>query len=460
MKYPIILTLFILLIVSNACIRNSGKSDSNSKDSLQEKPFSVTGINDTIDFSKIPISKDSVDLSLFNLILEYKNYTEPKLLTNIEILIGKGANPNAVIEYQYSVRKLGTYIPIIKLFYNDKYRTYTANSTAFHEAVNTGNVNFVKKLIELKADVNAPSGSGVYPVDLAISNNYKAILQLLKENNCRFSNANLSLSTNIETLEWLVDQGADPSSININFALTDPEILKRVLNLKPDLNKQELDYALLFSNQTVLDLLLEAGLGNNVKGKFPDDFPLVFGAIKYADKNTILKLKKAGINIQAKCTFGAAETPLIFIVNQQNIELLDFYLTEVKTDPNQKDWTGRSVLLFAIDTDNEEIIVKLLNAGANKEYSGYFYKSPLMYAVDYDHYIAAQVLIDKKANVNFKNKYEETPLSIGIKNNNLPMVKLLLESGADKSGKIDNMTYVEYARSVGAANMIITYLSK
>jgi ankyrin repeat protein len=140
--------------------------------------------------------------------------------------------------------------------------------------------------------------------------------------------------------------------------------------------------------------------------------------------------------------------------------LLDFYLTEEKTDPNQKDWTGRSVLLFAIDTDNEEIIVKLLNAGANKEYSGYFYKSPLMYAVDYDHYIAAQVLIDKKANVNYKNKYEETPLSIGIKNNNLPMVKLLLESGADKSGKIDNMTYVEYARSVGAANMIITYLSK
>jgi hypothetical protein len=40
------------------------------------------------------------------------------------------------------------------------------------------------------------------------------------------------------------------------------------------------------------------------------------------------------------------------------------------------------------------------------------------------------------------------------------MVKLLVESGADKNVKIEKMSYVEYAKSVGAANMIIEYLSK
>ena len=453
------ITFLFCCILIGACVRNSNKNKPEVKDTSALQHIE-TNINDSIDFSNIPISNDSIDLTLFNLILEYKKYSETKLLSNIEILVNKGANPNAVVEYQYSVRKFGTYIPIIKHFYNNKYRTYTANSTAFHEAVNTGNSNIVKKLIELKADVNAPSRSGVYPVDLAISLDHKAILNLLKENGCKFSNANLSLSKNIETLEWLVKEGANPTSIDINFALDDTETLKRVLQLKPNLKNQKLDYGKLFTNEGILDLLLEAGMGNETRGDFPDDTPLVYGAIKYGDKNTILKLKKAGINIFAECKYGPSETPLIFVIKQQNTVLLDFYLIEEKVSPNQKDWTGRSLLLFAVDTDNEEIVKKLIKAGANIEYSGYFNKTPLMYAVDYDHYIAAQVLINEKANLNFKNTYNETPLSIAIKNNNLPMVKLLLDSGADKTLMVNKMTYVEYAKSINAPNMIIDYLSK
>jgi ankyrin repeat protein len=457
MKYSLLLSLLLSYFLIGACVRNSEKKDSESK---EETETPVAGINDTIDFSKIPISKDSIDLTLFNMILEYTSYTEPKLLENIEILITKGANPNAVIEYQYSVRKLGTYIPIIKYFYNNKYRTYTANSTAFHEAINTGNINIVKKMIDLKADVNAPSRSGVYPVDVALSGNHMDILKFLKEKGCKFEYANLSISKDIETIEWMVKEGANPQFIDINFALDHPGTLKRVLSLKPDMKTQKLDYAKVFSTELILDMLLEAGIGNEVRGTFPDDAPLVYGAIKYGTKKEVLKLKNAGINIHADCKHCSSETPLILVIKQQNIELLDFYLMEEKVSANQKDWTGRSLLHYAIDTDNEDIIKKLIKAGASLEYSGYFDKSPLMYAVDYDHYISAQVLINEKANLNFKNKYGETPLSIAIKKGSLPMVKLLVECGADKNVKIEKMSYVEYAKSVGAANMIIEYLSK
>lgn len=457
MKYSLVLPLLLSYFLIGACVRNTDKKDSDSKN---ETEIPVIGINDTIDFSKIPISKDSVDLTLFNLVLEHAKYTEPKLLENIELLVSKGANPNAVIEYQYSVRKIGTYVPIIKHFYNNKYRTYTANSTAFHEAVNTGNINVVRKMIELKADVNAPSRSGVYPVDIAISIDHKGILQLMKEKGCMFAYANLSICKNIETLEWLVKEGANPQFIDINFALDHPGTLKRVLSMKPNMNTQKLDYAKVFSNELILDMLLEAGMGNDVRGTFPDDAPLVFGAIKYGNKNSILKLKKAGINIHAECRYCSSEVPLILVIKEQKTDLLDFYLSEEKVGANQKDWTGRSLLHYAIDTDNEDIIKRLVKAGANMEYSGYFDKSALMYAVDYDHYISAQVLINEKANLNFKNKYEETPLSVAIKKGSLPMVKLLVESGADRNVKIEKMSYVDYAKSVGAPNMIVEYLAK
>ncbi len=452
---PVIASLFLF-----ACIRHTENNNSDDNDTTLSQMEEAYRINDSIDFLKIPVSKDSIDLILFNLILDVEKYSETKLIENIQILVSKGANPNAVVEYEYSVRKPGTYIPIIKHFYNNKYRTYIANSTAFHEAVNYGNINIIRKLIDLKADVNAPSRSGIYPVDLAITTDNKIVLELLKENRCDFSLANLSTSKNVETLEWLVKEGANPKSIDINFTLNNRDDLIKVLKLNPDLNNQKLDYVVIFKNEAILDILLDAGLGNETKGTFPDDCPLVFGAIKYGDKNSVLKLKKAGIDIQAECKTVTIQTPLIYAVKQENIEITDFYLNEEKTNPNQKDWTGKSVLHFAIDSDNEVLIKNLIKAGADLEYSGYFNKTPLMYAVDYNNYIAAQVLIDQKADLNFKNKYEETPLSTAIKNNNLPMIKLLTENGVDSKMKINKMTYVEYAKSIEAPGMIIEYLSK
>lgn len=468
MKIKVSLTLLLSLIILSSCVRYSkSKKNNDAEDSISKyrelyANYKGAYVNpkDTVDFSKIEISTDTIDLALFNMVMEYESYSESKLIENIEILINKEANPNAVIEYQYSVRKVGTYIPIIKHFYNNKYRTHTANSTAFHEAVNSGKINVVKKFIELKADINAPSRSGVYPVDLAVSKDYKLILKLLKENACDFSVADLSLSKNIEIIEWLVSEGADSKTIDINFAIEDTESLKRVLKLKPNLSDQELNYATVFNNEDILDILLEAGLGNDVRGRFPDECPPVYGAIKYGDVNTIKKLKKAGININAKCKHGSSETPLIYIVKLQNKDMLEYYLNIEKSDPNQKDWTKRSALIFAVNTDNDEIINMLINAGANIEYAGYFKKTPLMYAVDSDHYISAQALIESGANVNFSNTYGETPIILAVKEKNFPMIKLLAENGAKTKKLYKGLTLSQYAKSVEAPLMIIQYLEK
>ncbi len=453
MKYKFIIIIFISFFLFSSCIRNA-ESENHTKNT---KVFP----KDSIDYTKIKISEDSIDIALFNLIIEHDNFSKTKLKENINTLVKKGANPNAVIEYSYSVRRLGTYIPIVKAFYRTKYRTHSANSTAFHESINSQKPYIVKELIDLMADVNTPNKDAMYPIDLALSNESEDIIDLLIKSNCNISNTNLAVSTNIYLIEKLTKLGANTETININFALNDKVILKRILELNPPVNNLELNYRHIFSDEEVLDLLLKHGLNNSTRGKFPDnDLPLVYGAIKYSDLNTIKKLEEANINIfQTKKSGNKNESPIISVVKNEKNDILNYYI-EKKANVNAKDWTGKSALIFAVNTENDEIIKTLINAGANIEYTGYFNKTPLMHAIQYDKYISAQVLINEGANINYKDKYGKTCLMQAIEEKSLPMIKMLINSGANTNVKYKKMTLVEYAKSIDAQNIIIQYLEE
>jgi len=467
MNKSIFISLIIIIFIISSCVRTTSKKVKN-EDAINElqnlfKNNESNNVNkiihpkDTIDFNAFEISKDSLDIELFNILSEYNSYSEDKLLQNIEILINKGADPNALVEYSYSVRKAGTYIPIIKHFYKNKYRTYSDYSTPFLEAVNSNSYNIVSKMISLKADVNRPNKSEIFPIDVALKNDNKKIIDLLIQNGCNVVFANLSASENIDMIEKFVSLGADSETIDINFALENEQTLKRILKLNPDINNSELDYRLIFRDENILDILLEAGLNNTSRGKFPDDDPLILGAIKYGDINTVKKLQNAGIDIFYKNRGKTSDCPFLEVIKSKRIDLIKYYI-EQGANVNDKDWTRKSALVIAVDTDNDEIIKLLIDAGANKEYSGYFYKTPLMHAIDYDEYISAQTLINEGVNVNYKNRYNESCLSVAIKEANLPMIKLLIENGADVNTMYKKMNMVEYAKSVDAPNMIINYL--
>lgn len=455
-KISLVFTIFLF----NSCIKGAEKKSTNNnipKITLNNNQKKY--LNDTIDLSSMKLSDDSLDLKLFNLVSENDKYSKQKLFQNIEILINKGANPNAVIEYTYSYRKLGSYIPIVKSFYRNKYRTVKDNSTAFHIAVNSRKTFLVKKLIELGADVNISDNNKILPVDVALKNNDIEMVNILLANNCKVEKANLSVCSDVELIKKMVKHGANPKTIDINFALNDENILKEILNLNVDVNAHKLDYRKIFKNETILDILLQHGLNNSAKGTFPTtNEALIYGAIKYGNLNTIKKLKNAGINImQKKKSANKYITPIIDVVESGKHDILEYYI-ENGANVNEKDWTGRSVLHSAIDRNDEDAIKILIKAGANKEYTGYFNKTPFMHAVQMDKYISAQVLINEGVKINYKNKYQDTALSIAIKNKKLPMIKLLIESGADIQQKIDKMNIVEYAKSVNAQDIIINYL--
>jgi ankyrin repeat protein len=412
-----------------------------------------------LDYGKLNISKDSLDIKLYELIDNSQDIDEETILKNIDILIQKGAKPDALVEITYSVRKPGSYIPIIKEFYNNKYREYTTATTAVHAAAASGKINIMKKLIGHGAKVNIINADNFYPIDIAIKKDDSKMVNYLVEAGADLKKANLGMSENIDLIEQLVKAGANPKTININFALNDKVKLKRLLAMKPDINKTELDFGTIMGDDELFDLLVGNGLSPNTQGKFPDACPAIISAIKYDNFRAFKKLHAMGADLHVICRAGFGETPLQTAIYYQRIDILK-YLIANKVSPNEMDWTGKSALYKACYSDNDQIINILIDAGADMEYYGYFDNTPLMEAANSGKYISAQTLINRKANVNFKNKYGETPLVLAVKKNDLPMIKLLVESGAKTNITFKSKTLVEFAQEGNAPPMIIEYLKK
>ena len=56
----------------------------------------------------------------------------------------------------------------------------------------------------MKSDVNKPSKSEVFPIDIALRNDNEKIIDLLLENGCKAVFANLSVCDNIDLIEKMV----------------------------------------------------------------------------------------------------------------------------------------------------------------------------------------------------------------------------------------------------------------
>uniref|UniRef100_A0A0B7BP65 Uncharacterized protein n=1 Tax=Arion vulgaris TaxID=1028688 RepID=A0A0B7BP65_9EUPU len=85
--------------------------------------------------------------------------------------------------------------------------------------------------------------------------------------------------------------------------------------------------------------------------------------------------------------------------------------------------------------------IELFNV--NKQIQGRY---PLHYAADYGQTEVIEYLLSKGANINAPDKYGISPLLSAIFEGHTPSVKLLLERGADKSGKSpDGASYIDCA---------------
>ena len=467
--------------------------------------FSSTKAKNVDDYNLKTIVEDTLNMQLYN-IIKSNALSQEELIQKVEGLIKQGANPNTRIRVSKTVGR--------RTRFRNSTRVLGNYTSAFHEAVIIGNVSIVEKMIELGANPHIAYENELYPIIIALSENNSAMVvfllehgvdptkispaycsdpQLVRkiiimgadpniptkrnvflinefletgdssmvffliENGVDISSINLSKCDNIELVEKLIKKGANRETIRIDRAFKDKAKLKQLLTLRGGLeNHRYFSLKPVFADDEILNVFLEADLAMHVKYK-PDGCSLIFSAVEYNDTLAVNKILEKGENINVKCGKENYNL-LIWAIKEDKPEMLDFFLKK-GLSANSKTSKYMSALHVAVDNENEIIINMLIDAGANIEYKAKNpNKTPLEYAVWRGEYISVQTLISRAANVNSINKFGESPLIKAIEQQNLLLIKLLIENSANTKLIYKGKTPLKYAQSIKVSNDIIEYL--
>lgn len=129
-------------------------------------------------------------------------------------------------------------------------------------------------------------------------------------------------------------------------------------------------------------------------------------------------------------------SPLYIAVAREN-QMAMQVLLKAKCDLNVQDSRGNTILLRMILAEKYEMVLKLIEFGADPNTASYDGMTPLIAVVKSQHATLVTHLIKKGAIVNQASKTYGTPLHMAVKVGSVPMVKLLLSHGADKRVKDD-----------------------
>lgn len=114
---------------------------------------------------------------------------------------------------------------------------------------------------------------------------------------------------------------------------------------------------------------------------------------------------------------------------RQNDGMAEFWLRNGANVNGRFEW-NESVLIYAIQNDNEELAVKLIEAGIDVNGTDRFKDPILFYALDDVKWL--NILAKGNLNINARtNRYGETALSIAYKENNEKIFDRLIELGID-----------------------------
>lgn len=191
----------------------------------------------------------------------------------------------------------------------------------------------------------------------------------------------------------------------------------------------------------VVQMLLERGADPTAKRPVGDD-PALVCACQHA-----VKLVQLLLDAGADVNQGGGWTPLGAALMSENMDVARL-LIKRGADVNARDSDGRTALHCAMIPQNKSVLpmVKLLlDAGANVNRSGL--STPLGLAAEWGLVDVARLLIARGANVNAKDREGNTPLvwAVDAEKHRLPMVKLLLEAGADVNKRVQRITPLRHA---------------
>jgi ankyrin repeat protein len=325
------------------------------------------------------------------------------------------------------------------------------------EAVKNGDVVTVRTLLSRKADVNQPEPDGTTALHWAVHRDDVRIADLLIRSGSHVRAANrygvtpLSIACtngNAALIERLLDAGADP-----NTALPDGEtalmtaartgtveavraLLVRGAKVdapEPSKGQTALMWAAAENNAAIVKVLVEAGANVHAQSKAARFTPLMF-AVRGGHIDATRMLVQVGADVNAMLPDGTSA--LVVAVINAHYELAALLL-EKGADPNadgqgwtalhQVAWSRRHNAGFNLpgpvptgSLDSLELVRKLVRHGAN--INARMTKEP------------------RDGNRNMLNRIGATPFLMAAKSDDVPLMRVLLELGADPKLTTDEGT--------------------
>jgi ankyrin repeat protein len=360
-------------------------------------------------------------------------------------LIKKGANVNLIMDEHEGLFPLmnivmygfiGDIDPtkfIDLLLENGANINLTSNDriTVLHFACMINNYRVTKILIErgkkFKININPKCKQGLTPLLIATTKNNYFLIKYLLDNgsdpNLSDDNKNTPLMVACENSELGEFMFCTPK---------DKEDLKKIM------------YNRVINKPEITDLTIKEEYEQIYYERNNNRTGIKGVVTQCANMHIVELLINNGANLNSQNAYGF--TPLMRAVEEYNIILVE-YLINKKVNLELKDLNGFTVLRRAINNPEIEncfcqfqklkIIELLIKSGTNvnsQDNKGFTSLTEILYEHNKNNHNnneIAKLLIKYGADVNLQSIYGTTPLKIAVENDNIEMVKILINNGAN-----------------------------
>lgn len=351
----------------------------------------------------------------------------------LKLLLDLGADPNVIVKYYGS--------PLMQALKNGV------------------GAEFIKILLDGKADINLPDDDGKTAIFVAVEHRRFDDLRTLLTRGANINHKSKYYGSTVLTEE-------------INRTVPSLDVVKLLIELGADINTAKALHAAFRGRGRAFDIaptLIELGADVNAKND-DDTSPLALAVSMTAcPMSTIAMLVKAGAVIDSVDAKGM--TPLLHASKSGNTEAVTFLL-ECKASVNHCDAEGKSALHWCCKGGNAAIVSLLVNAGAelnvqdktdadSGENNGG--RTPLMYAVYRGDTTTTKDLLRFGPDVNVVDKKKQSALMLALErysNKKADIVEMLLKNKAkvELSDFEGNTALHRTVKGYGSAEAVIKLL--
>ena len=318
-------------------------------------------------------------------------------LDEVKKLLDLGANPNKLDVSRTAVHlaadKPEIFETLLK-YGGDPKRFSTDGLTAFHMAANAGNIKTMTMCLKKGMSPNDFSKKDKISVlHEAAAGDDLYAFQFLIENGGR-----LDLEDNAG---WnIFHHAAKGNAPNIIEFLVEQDMVTLInKNAKDPDGRTPLHVALAFHNIESARSLLEAGASPNIKDS--DGWMPIHCVINRDNLPALELLMEYGSDLNKALT-NSNQTPLFRSVREQNYKIM-VYLLENGANPNIPSVTGETPLHLIGKTFNTDIAEKLIENGAEINAQRDNGQTPLHYAASHNRRDLVQLFLEKGADPTIKD---------------------------------------------------------